>query len=61
MVRVRIREKPSQQIAARNYSFTVVFESGGSGARSLAMAVEKAAVTNLRPRDIRSQCRCFPA
>src|SRR6267143_2937838 len=31
MVRVRIREKPSQQIAARNYSFTVVFESGGSG------------------------------
>ena len=34
MVRVRIREKPSQQIAARNYSFTVVFESGGSGALS---------------------------
>jgi len=31
MVRVRIREKASQQITARNYSFTVVFESVGSG------------------------------
>jgi len=31
MVRVSIREKASQQIAARNYSFTVVFEPVGSG------------------------------
>ncbi|SRR5258708_246215 len=29
MVRVSIREKASQQIAARNYSFTVVFEPVG--------------------------------
>ena len=29
MARVSIREKASQQIAARNYSFTVVFESVG--------------------------------
>ena len=31
MSRVSIREKASQQIAARNYSFTVVFEPVGSG------------------------------
>jgi len=31
MGRVSIREKASQQIAARNYSFTVVFEPVGSG------------------------------
>jgi HicB-like antitoxin of HicAB toxin-antitoxin system len=31
MARVSIREKASQQIAARNYSFTVVFEPEGSG------------------------------
>ena len=40
MARVSIREKASQRIAARNYSFTVVFgpvgpggESAGNGAR----------------------------
>ena len=31
MARVSIREKASQEIAARNYSFTVVFEPIGSG------------------------------
>jgi antitoxin HicB len=31
MARVSIREKASQQIAARNFSFTVVFEPIGSG------------------------------
>jgi antitoxin HicB len=31
MARVSIREKASQQIASRNYSFTVVFEPVGSG------------------------------
>jgi predicted RNase H-like HicB family nuclease len=31
MARVSIREKASQQIAARNYSFTVVFEPVGQG------------------------------
>jgi|SRR5580692_543975 antitoxin HicB len=31
MARVSIREKASQQIAARNYSFTVVFEPVGLG------------------------------
>lgn len=31
MARVSIREKASQQIAARNYSFTVVFEPVASG------------------------------
>jgi antitoxin HicB len=31
MARVSTREKASQQIAARNYSFTVVFEPVGSG------------------------------
>jgi predicted RNase H-like HicB family nuclease len=31
MARGSIREKASQQIAARNYSFTVVFEPIGSG------------------------------
>jgi antitoxin HicB len=31
MAKVSIREETSQQIAARNYSFTVVFEPVGSG------------------------------
>jgi antitoxin HicB len=31
MARVSIREKASQQITARNFSFTVVFEPIGSG------------------------------
>src|SRR6266446_2618453 len=31
MARVSIRETASQQVAARNYSFTVVFEPVGSG------------------------------
>ncbi len=31
MARVSIRETASQQVAARNYSFTVVFEAVGSG------------------------------
>jgi predicted RNase H-like HicB family nuclease len=31
MARVSIREKASQRIAARNFSFTVVFEPVGSG------------------------------
>jgi predicted RNase H-like HicB family nuclease len=31
MARVSIRERASHQIAARNYSFTVVFEPVGSG------------------------------
>jgi antitoxin HicB len=34
MPRVSIREKASQQIAARNYSFTAVFEPVGSGRRA---------------------------
>ncbi|HYS23374.1 MAG TPA: type II toxin-antitoxin system HicB family antitoxin [Candidatus Eisenbacteria bacterium] len=42
MGRVSIREKASQQIAARNYSFTVVFEPVGSGCAAAGNGGRKA-------------------
>jgi predicted RNase H-like HicB family nuclease len=44
MARVSIREKASQQIAARNYSFTVVFEPIGSGRPASGNGSGKASV-----------------
>ncbi len=41
MARVPIREKASQQIAARNCSFTVVFEPVGSGRAALGNSSRK--------------------
>jgi|SRR3989441_6085570 len=42
MARVSIREKASQRIAARNYSFTVVFEPVGSDRASAGNGSRKA-------------------
>src|SRR6266550_2593153 len=47
MARVSIREKASQQIAARNYSFTVVFEPVGSGRGPSGNASRKGRVNKL--------------